>query len=233
MSDQKEIAVTVEMLKDRTFRLTGPANQHGQPQRLGFSISNNCIQLSTQINGQWANIRFPIVEFQQFIIQAVKRAVASKEEYRESVECTEGRGETKRVVGTVIIGRDADGICFIMIEKASKQTIRYNFLPVNQYRALDGTGVPLSRSEVSRRNAIAWTEEMSHMARLALRENFSTEKNFGGKGGSGGNWNKGGNGGGWKGNNGGGNNWKGNNQQPQQQSAPDQGMVDFDSYINN
>jgi hypothetical protein len=228
MSDQKEINVTLEILKDRTFRLNGPANQHGQPQRLQFGVNNNCIQLSTQINGQWANIRFPIVEFQQFIIQGVSRAVNAKEEYRESVECTEGRGETKRVVGTVICGRDADGICFIAIENVSKQAIRYNFLPVNQYRALDGTGMPLSRSEVSRRNAIAWTVEMANIARLALRENF-TESKFtpGGKSG----FNKGGNGGGgWKGNNGGGNNsWQ--NNKPQN-SAPTTDIVDFDSYIN-
>lgn len=230
MSDQKEINVTLEILKDRTFRLNGPANQHGQPQRLQFGVNNNCIQLSTQINGQWANIRFPIVEFQQFIIQGVSRAVNSKEEYRESVECTEGRGETKRVVGTVICGRDADGICFIAIENNSKQAIRYNFLPVNQYRALDGTGMPLSRSEVSRRNAIAWTVEMANIARLALRENF-TESKFQ-PGGKGSGFKSGNNG--WNGNknNGGGNNsWQGNKPQNNAPSSSTD-IVDFDSYMN-
>ena len=208
---------TVDLLSDRTFRPGHKNPQTGRIDQLHISVKNNCVRFAGDVSldgsGQWAALLLPKVEWGMFK-QSLQRIALAKEECSETFKCY--AGQERRHDASIKIARSADGIVSLTMISPEGPTKQYDFVMGPNTEVYDSNNVPLAPSDVSRRRALAWKEEVATMVDEMFKRNFRDfnqrqndnqaggqgggNRNFGGQGGFKKQWGgQGGNGGGGQG----------------------------------
>lgn len=200
----------VDLLSDRTFRPGHKNPQTGRIDQLQISVRNNCVRFagdtSPDGSGNWTALLLPKVEW-GMLKQTVQRMALSKEENSETFKCY--AGQERRHEASIKVSRSADGIVSLTMINPTGQSKQYDFTLGPNTEVYDVNNVPVPISEVSRRRALAWKDEISTMVDKMFARNFKDFNQRQAEGNGGGNRQYGGNGGGgfkksWGGNGGGG-----------------------------
>lgn len=119
------------------------------------------------------------------------------------------RSERPEVLNTLIVGKDDDGVIWMMVSEKGRDQIRFEFRLPEYHVMMNGDGSPIAADFECRMVAKGWRELMSRLQVIMMADNYVEpppfEKKGGGGGGNRGNWNNnrgGGNGGGNRGGNG-------------------------------
>ena len=203
-------APVIDLLGDRTFRPGHRNANTGRIDQLHISVQNNCIRFAGDVspddNSAWVSILLPKVDWGMFK-QTLQRIALSKEAISESFRGYTNQDNNRQLDAILTASRSDDGIVSLTIASPDGRSKKYDFLMGVNTEIVDGNGVPLAPSEISRRRALAWKDEVSTMVdemfkRLFRDFNQRKANNFGrgqGGGGNGGGgfkkqWNGGGGG---------------------------------------
>ena len=189
----------VDLLGDRTFRPGHKNPQTGRIDQLHISVKNNCVRFAGDVSadgsGQWAALLLPKVEWGMFK-QSLQRMALAKEECSETFKCY--AGQERRHDASIKVSRSADGIVSLTMISPDGPSKQYDFTLGPNTEVFDSNNVPLAPSEVSRRRALAWKDEIAPMVDKMFEKLFRdfNQRQADGQGNGGGNRQFGGNGGG-------------------------------------
>lgn len=170
-----DAAKTIDLLADRTFRVSSRNPQTGRIDYVRIDVKDNCIRfgadLSEDGSGNWANLKLPKTEWGMFKL-SLQRIATSKEPAGETFKGYVG--QERRLDGTLRIGRDAEGIVSLTMGNGQGQTRMFKFELGPNTEIVDDNGVPLPPNELSRRRAIAWSIEASSIVDEEFKRKFAT-----------------------------------------------------------
>ena len=218
------------------LRLTGPANAQGQKPSLQLMLVKNMPRFLIWTNdpaekddpkkgygkinanldpvalvGFWQTVRHVIDH-----VGPTKMAIANKGYKYFGKE----RSETPLVLNHLIVGKNDDGVIYMMVSEKGRPQIQFDFVMPEWHQLLDGAGNPVPKAVESKIVANGWIELMDKLMVVMMADNYEEppprDQNGGGRqggggygggqrqGGGGGGYNNRGNGGGNQGGYGGG-----------------------------
>lgn len=130
-----------------------------------------------------------------------------------------GQKSDKKLLSTIRMGFDKEGLVYIAVLSKGQQDIKFAFIDDDYHWFRNQDGSPVGKAEMSKIYAEGWCMEIAALAAAVLHDEYKDPQegkpqqqggnNWNGQKSGGNNWNKdkGNNWGGNKGNSGGGNNW--------------------------
>ena len=186
----------VDLLSDRTFRPGHKNPQTGRIDQLHISIKNNCVRFAGDVSadgsGQWAALLLPKVEW-GMLKQSLQRIALAKEECSETFKCY--AGQERRHDASIKVSRSAEGIVSLTMISPEGPSKQYDFVMGPNTEVFDSNNVPLAQSDISRRRALAWKDEVAPIVDKMFAKSFKDfnqrqaegqgggQRNFGGQGG--------------------------------------------------